>query len=111
MMRSLETMRHYLQYEIHHSKYYLKRYFETCHIVSNITTNCPKAHCKYLQKTQKIFTNKSPWQNVHTTQPKGTSPCEQAQAKNTAGGKRLRVGKHPLFIPNQKGTHTKELSL
>ena len=45
------------------------------------------------------------------TQP---SPCEQAQAKNTAGGKGLRVGKHPLFIPNQKGqleTHTKEPSL
>ena len=35
-------MKHYLQYEIHHSKYYLQRYFETCPIVSNITTNCPK---------------------------------------------------------------------
>ena len=32
-------MKHYLQYEIHHSKYYLQRYFETCPIVSNITTN------------------------------------------------------------------------
>ena len=25
-----------------------KKYFETCPIVSNITTNCPKAHYKYL---------------------------------------------------------------
>ena len=99
MMRSLETMRHYLQYEIHHSKYYLKRYFETCHIVSNITTNCPKAHCKYLQKTQKIFTNKSPWQHVHTTQPKGTSPCEQAQAKNTSRRQRIRSGQTALVHP------------
>ena len=41
--RLLETMKHYFQYEIHHSKYYLQRYFETCHIVSNITTNCPRA--------------------------------------------------------------------
>ena len=36
-------MKHYLQYEIHHSKYYLQRYLETCDIVSNITTNCPRA--------------------------------------------------------------------
>ena len=44
MIRLLETMKHYLQYEIHHSKYYLQRYFETCSIiVSNITTNCPRA--------------------------------------------------------------------
>ena len=32
------------------------------------------------------------------TQP---SPCEQAQAKNTSMRQR-RVGKQPLFIPNQK---------
>ena len=46
-------------------------------------------------KTPKIFTNKSPWGmkthgnmccwcpfcRMHTTQPKGTSPCEQAQSK------------------------------
>ena len=41
------------------------------------------------------------------TQP---NPCEQAQAKNTSRRQR-RVGKQPLFIPNQKeqlGTHTKE---
>ena len=36
-------MKHYLQYEIHHSKYYLQRYFETCPIVLNITINCPRA--------------------------------------------------------------------
>ena len=36
-------MKHSLQYEIHHSKYHLQRYFETCPIVSNITTNCPRA--------------------------------------------------------------------
>ena len=35
-------MKHYLQYEIHHSKYYLQKYFETCPIISNITTNCPR---------------------------------------------------------------------
>ena len=40
-------------------------------------------------------------------------PCEQAQAKNTSRRQR-RVGKQPLFIPNQKeqlGTHTREPSL
>ena len=36
-------MKHYLQYEIYHSKYYLQRYFETYPIVSNITTNFPRA--------------------------------------------------------------------
>ena len=40
--------KYYLQHGIHQSKYYLQNYFETCPIVSNITTNCPKAHCKYL---------------------------------------------------------------
>ena len=35
-------MKHYLQYEIHPNKYYLQMYFETCPIVSNITTNCPR---------------------------------------------------------------------
>ena len=34
---------------------------ETCPIISNNTTNCPKAHCKYLWKKPKLFTNKSPW--------------------------------------------------
>ena len=36
-------MKYYLQYEIHHSKYYLQMYFETCPTVSNITTICPRA--------------------------------------------------------------------
>ena len=43
MMRLLEIMKHYLQYEIHHSKHYLQRYFETCLIFTKITTNCPRA--------------------------------------------------------------------
>ena len=30
---------HYLQYGIHYSECYLQRHFETCPIVSNITTN------------------------------------------------------------------------
>ena len=39
----LEATKHYLQYKIHHSKYYLQRYFETYLIVSNITTICLRA--------------------------------------------------------------------
>ena len=50
---------HYLQYGIHVND--LQKYFEACPIVSNITTNCLKAHCKYLWKEPKVFTNKSPW--------------------------------------------------
>ena len=42
-----------LQYGIHHSKCYLQKCFETYPIVSNITTNCPKAHCKYLWRNPK----------------------------------------------------------
>ena len=108
MMWLLETMKHYLQYKIYHSKYYLQRYFETCPIVSNITTNCPKAYCKYLWKNQKYLLIK-----VHGNMCTQPSPCEQAQAKNTSRRQR-RVGKQPLFIPNQKkqlGTHTRERSL
>ena len=41
---------HWLQYGIHHSKYHLQKYFETCPVVSNLTTNYPKAHYKYLWK-------------------------------------------------------------
>ena len=44
----------------------LQKHFEACPIVSNITTNCPKAHCKYLWKKLKVFTNKSPsWMKAH----------------------------------------------
>ena len=76
---------HYLQHRILQSKYYLQKYFETCPIVSNITTNCLKAHCKYLWKTQKIFTNKSPWgMKTHGNMCTQPSPWEQAQAKNTS---------------------------
>ena len=51
------------------------------------------------EKTQKIFTNKSPWQHVHTTQPKGTSPCEQAQEKNTSRRQRIKSGQIVLVHP------------
>ena len=81
----IKNHEHYLQHRIHQSKYYLQKYFETCPIVSKITTNCPKAHCKYLWKTQKIFTNKSPWgMKTHGNMCTQPSPCEQAQAKNTS---------------------------
>ena len=73
---------HYLQHRIHQSKYYLQKYFEICPIVSNITTNCPKAHYKYLWKTQKIFTNKSPWgMKTHGNMCTQPNPCEQSPSK------------------------------
>ena len=46
---------HHLRCGIHHSKCYLQMYFETCPIISNITTNCPKAHCKYLWKPKEYL--------------------------------------------------------
>ena len=51
----IRNHKRYLQHKIYQSKYYLQKYFETCPIISNITTNCPKAHCKYLWKTQKYL--------------------------------------------------------
>ena len=51
----IKNHEHYLQHGIHQSKYCLQKYFETCPFVSNITTNCPKAHCKHLWKTQKYL--------------------------------------------------------
>ena len=98
-----------MQYGIHHSKCYLQKCFETCPIVSNITTNCPKAHCKYLWRNpKKNFTNKSPWGiKTHGNMRTQLSPCEQ---ETPAEGK----GEQPLFSPNQKkqlGTHTREPSL
>ena len=102
---------HYLQHRIHQSKYYLQKYFETCPIISNITTNCLKAHCKYLWKTQKYLLIKvhEEWKPMvicahnpaHEIKPKQKTP---------ARGK----GEQSLFIPNQKeqlGTHTREPSL
>ena len=32
-----------MQHGIHQSKYYLQKYFEARPIISNITTNCPRA--------------------------------------------------------------------
>ena len=107
----IKNHEHYLQHKIHQSKYYLQKYFETCPIVLNITTNCPKAHCKYLWKTQKYLLIKvhEEWKPMaicahnpaHESKPKQKTP---------ARGK----GEHPLFIPNQKeqlGTYTREPSL
>ena len=77
---------HYLQQRIHQNKYYLQKYFETCCIVSNITTNCLKARCKYVWKTQKYLLIKvhEEWKPmaiyaqypVHVSKPK--------QKKNTS---------------------------
>ena len=98
------------------SKCCLQRHFETYLIISNITTHCPKTHYKYLWKP-KIFTNnKSSWGmkthgnmccwcpfcRMNTTQPKGTSPHEQAQSKELqqeAGG--WKIDNQPLFILDQ----------
>ena len=94
----IKNHKHYLWYGVHHfqnSKCCLQRHFETYLIILNITTHCPKTHYKYLWKP-KIFTNnKSSWGmkthgnmccwcpfcRMNTTQPKGTSPHEQAQSK------------------------------
>ena len=37
----------------------LQKHFEACPIVSNITTNFPKAHCKYLWKEPKYSLTKA----------------------------------------------------
>ena len=39
---------HYCSMEFIKENSIYKSIFEICPIVSNITTNCPKAHCKYL---------------------------------------------------------------
>ena len=52
-----------------------------------------------------MCTQLSPREPAHVSKPK---------KKTLVGGKRLRVGKQSLFIPNQKGqleTHTKEPNL
>ena len=41
-------------------KVILEGALKTCHIVSNITINCPKEPLQVSIKTQRIFTNKSP---------------------------------------------------
>ena len=48
------------------------------------------------EKTKKYLLIK-----VHGNMCTQPSPCEQAQAKNTSM-RQKRVGKQPLFIPNQK---------
>ena len=75
---------HYLQHRIHQSKYCLQKYFETCPIISNITTNCQKAHCKYLWNTQKYLLIKvhEEWKSMatcahnlaHVSKPKQKTP-------------------------------------
>ena len=52
MMRLLETTS--IIYNMEFTVNDLQKHFEACPIVSNITTNCSKAHCKYLWKTQSI---------------------------------------------------------
>ena len=105
---------HYLQHRIHQSKYCLQKYFETCPIISNITTNCLKAHCKYLWNTQKYLLIKvhEEWKLMAIC-AHNPAHVSKAQAKNTSRRQR-RVGKQSLFIPNQKeqlGTHTREPNL
>ena len=73
---------HYCRMEFIKENSIYKSIFETCPIVSNITTNCSKAHCKYLWKTQKYLLiksmrNENPWQHVHTTQPMWASPSKK----------------------------------
>ena len=111
------------------SKCYLQRHFKTYPIISNITTHCLKTHYKYLWKPKIFATNKSPWGmkthgnkycwcpfcRMNTTQPKGTSPHEQAQSKKTlARGRGLKIDNQLLFILGQsiaKGLHKRTKSL
>ena len=51
----IRNHKHYLQYGIHHSKSYLQRYFETCPIVSNITTNCPRPTASIYENPKNIY--------------------------------------------------------
>ena len=117
MMRLLETTS--IIYNMEFTVNDLQKHFEACPIVSNITTNCPKAHCKYLWKELKVFTNKIPWgMKAHgkhvllmpilldehglaqTNQPMYASPTQKALVR----GKGLRVDNQPLFILDQETT-------
>ena len=94
---------HYLQYGAHHSKCYLQRYFETCPIISNVTTNWPKAHCKYLWKIQKYLLIKvhEEWKPMATcvvdvhlvgcTQPNPKEPAHVSKPNPRDPGKRQRI--------------------
>ena len=89
----IRNHKRYLQHKIYQSKYYLQKYFETCPIVSNITTNCPKAHCKYLWKTKKYLLIKvhKKWKLMAIC-AHNPAHVSKTQAKNTSRRQR-RVGK------------------
>ena len=56
MMRLLETTS--IIYNMEFTVKDLQKHFEACPIVSNITTNCLKTHCKYLWKNPKYSLTK-----------------------------------------------------
>ena len=60
MMRLLEAMNVIYDMESIIVKVIFEGNLKTCHIVSNITINCPKDPLQVSIKTQRIFTNKSP---------------------------------------------------
>ena len=102
-MRLLEIMNIIYDMEFIISKCYLQRYFKTCPIVSNITTNCPKAHCKYLWKTQKYLLIKvhEEWKPMATcvvdihfvgcTQPNPKEPAHVTKPNPKDPNKRQRI--------------------
>ena len=108
----IKNHEYYLQHGIDQSKYYLRKHFETCHIVSNITTNCPKAHCKYLWKTQKYLLTKvhEEWKLMaicahnlaHVSKPKQKKHQQEAKENSLCSF---------LTKKEQLGTHTREPSL
>ena len=69
-------------------------------IGSKITTNYPKAHCKYLWKTQKYLLIKvhEEWKPMVTCAHNPAHVSKPKQKKTPARSK----GEQPLFIPNQK---------
>ena len=59
MMRLLEAMNVIYDMESIIVKVIFEGTLKTCHIVSNITLNCPKDPLQVSIETQRIFTNKS----------------------------------------------------
>ena len=59
-MRQLEAMNIIYDMESIIVKVIFEGALKTCHIVSNITINCPKDPFQVSIKTQRIFTNKIP---------------------------------------------------
>ena len=86
---------HYCSMEFIKENSIYKSIFETCPIVSNITTNCSKSHCKYLWKNPKIFTNK-----IH----------EEWKPMETCAHNPAHVSKPKQLTKRQLETHTKEPS-